>query len=196
MLSKVLRRSHMYLALFLTPWILMYTLSTIAMNHREHLHSGPNPPRFIVERDFTYDGTFPEGATPRQIAGQLLISLGMDGTHSLPRANDLQRITFLRQDPVAPRRITFTPADRKLTIERMEFEPAAFLERMHRRRGFQQPYLIEDTWAFTVDLVIVAIVFWALSGLWMWWEMKVTRKLGTLCLLCGIGLFAFFVAAI
>jgi hypothetical protein len=196
MFSRLLRRTHMYLALFLAPWILVYTLSTIVMNHREHLHSGPNPPRFTMEREFIYDGTFPDRATPRQIADQLLISIGMDGTHNQPRANDLQRITFVRQDAVAPRRITYTPADRKVTIERMEFEPTAFLERMHRRRGYQQPYAVEDTWAFTVDLVIVAIVFWALSGLWMWWEMKVTRKLGALCLLGGIGLFVLFAVTI
>jgi hypothetical protein len=34
----------MYLALFLSPWILMYGLSTAAMNHRDFLkdlHDGP-----------------------------------------------------------------------------------------------------------------------------------------------------------
>jgi hypothetical protein len=35
MISKILRRTHMYLALFLTPWMLIYALSTMAMNHRE-----------------------------------------------------------------------------------------------------------------------------------------------------------------
>src|SRR5262245_53684615 len=31
MFSKIIRRSHMYLALFLMPWVLMYALSTMAM---------------------------------------------------------------------------------------------------------------------------------------------------------------------
>ena len=34
MISKVVRRTHMYLALFLFPWVLMYALSTLVMNHR------------------------------------------------------------------------------------------------------------------------------------------------------------------
>ena len=34
MISKVVRRTHMYLALFLFPWMLMYALSTLVMNHR------------------------------------------------------------------------------------------------------------------------------------------------------------------
>ena len=35
--SLVLRRTHMYAALFLTPWMLIYALSTMAMNHRDAL---------------------------------------------------------------------------------------------------------------------------------------------------------------
>lgn len=183
----------MYVALFLTPWMLMYTLSTVAMNHKDH--EAQHPPKFTPEREFTYDGVFPEGVKPRDIARQLITSLDMEGTHNVQRAT-AEHITIVRQHPVAPRRITFTAADRKVVIERMEFETSAFLERMHRRRGFQQPYLLEDTWAFSVDLVIAAICFWALSGLWMWWELKVTRKLGALCLIGGAALFAFFVVMI
>jgi uncharacterized iron-regulated membrane protein len=46
----------------------------------------------------------------------------------------------------------------------------------------------------SVDLVIVAMVFWVLSGLWLWWEMKVTRGFGMLSLAGGIGLFVFYLA--
>ena len=44
MFSKFLRRSHMYLALFLTPWMLVYALSTMGMNHRQYFTKrGDNP---------------------------------------------------------------------------------------------------------------------------------------------------------
>ena len=43
-----------------------------------------------------------------------------------------------------------------------------------------------------MDVVIVAMVIWVLSGLWMWWEMKVTRALGAAAALGGAGLFAFY----
>jgi hypothetical protein len=44
MISKLLRRSHMYLALFLTPWMLVYALSTMGMNHRQYFTKrGDNP---------------------------------------------------------------------------------------------------------------------------------------------------------
>jgi hypothetical protein len=89
-------------------------------------------------------------------------------------------------------RLTYDPATRRLVVERQAANTRAFLERMHRRRGFQHPYGLEDTWAFSVDFFIAAMLFWALSGLWLWWEMKVTRKLGAATLLAGVLLFSFF----
>ena len=44
--SKIVRRTHMYLALFLAPWMMGYAVSTIAMNHRM-----PRPTAFVTERD-------------------------------------------------------------------------------------------------------------------------------------------------
>ena len=78
----------------------------------------------------------------------------------------------------------------------MTFRSNAFLERFHRRRGYATGYGLDTAWAVTVDLAIVAMVFWVLSGLWMWWEMKVTRRLGTAALAAGAGLLALFLLTI
>ena len=43
---------------------------------------------------------------------------------------------------------------------------------------------------------VAGVIFWALSGLWMWWELKVTRRLGALALAGGVALFAFFLAVL
>ena len=50
--------------------------------------------------------------------------------------------------------------------------------------------------AWSIDAVIVALVFWALSGLWMWWEMRATRLWGFAAALFGIGMFAFLALTI
>jgi len=196
--SKILRRTHMYLALFLSPWMLMYALSTLAMNHRRLFQDrqGGNPVVFEREKDQTYSGTFAPGATPRQMGLQILSDLGLEGAYNANTAQGGSRLTIVRQSPVAPRRITFTKADGKLVIEKQVFRANSFLERMHRRRGFQHDYALEDAWAVSVDLVICALVFWVASGLWMWWEMKGTRRWGALSAAAGLGLFGFFLASI
>lgn len=187
----------MYLALFLSPWLLMYSASTFAMNHRAWFRSaGGGPPVFEKEREVIFRGHIKAGAVPRDIAVQVLRDLRMDGAHNVNASPDGQRITILRQETMVPRRVVFNRADNRIVIEKQAFAMPAFLERMHRRRGFQHSYVREDLWAFSVDLAIAAIVFWALSGLWMWWEMKKTHRLGFAFGAAGCLLFALFLFTI
>jgi len=192
MISRLIRRTHMYFALFLVPWMLMYAVSTMTMNHRSEGAAA----RWEKEREETYTGTFPSGATPRVMARQILISLGMDGAHAARGPSPDGKITIFRNEPIAQRRLTFSPADGKLLVEREVFRASAFLERFHRRRGFEHPYALADAWAFSVDLAIFAMVFWVASGLWMWWEMRPTRGWGALTLALGLGLFTLFLVTI
>jgi hypothetical protein len=181
----------MYLALFLTPWMLVYAISTIAMNHRM-----PRPTTYITERNETYPNTFEPGTPPREIARQILSDLNLEGAFGVQGPTPEGRLIINRQGMLSPRRITFTPADGRLAVERFELETSGFLNRFHRRRGYQQPYAADLAMAVSVDAVIVAMVFWALSGLWMWWEMRATRFWGVACAAAGSGIFIFFILTI
>ena len=187
----------MYLALFLFPWLLMYGLSTAAMNHRALFvdASGASAPPFERERELLYEGVFADDADLRAISRQILASVDLDGAHGVTRRKD-GAIVITRNDLLTPRRLTYTPADRRLVIEKMPHRANAMLERFHRRRGYTTGYALDTVWAVSVDLVIAAMVFWVLSGLWMWWEMKVTRPLGALALAGGAGLFMLFLLTI
>ena len=112
--SKLLRRTHLYLALFLAPWVLMYASSTFVMNHA----------------------------------------------------------TWFGQSPAA-----------------------VFLKRIHRLRGFPGG-VSKDLWGIAVELFCLAVLFWVLSGLWMWWEMRATRRLGLAALLFGLLTFALFLVVL
>jgi hypothetical protein len=190
--SLLIRRTHMYLALFLFPWMLMYALSTAVMNHRAwFIAPGAPPPPFERERQIAYDGVFPQDADLRTVSRQILASLELDGAHGVSRRKD-GAIVITRNDLLTPRRITYQPADRTLLIEKLPLRANAFLERFHRRRGYATGYAFDTVWAVTVDAAIVAMVFWVLSGLWMWWEMKVTRPYGAIAMTGGLALFALF----
>lgn len=190
--SKLVRRTHMYLALFLAPWILGYAASTIAMNHQ---WTG-GPPSFIQEREQTYATRFAQGTPPVEIGRQILSDLGLEGAFGVQGPAADGRLVINRQDLVKPWRIVFTPADQRLVIERAEFNSGGLLNRFHRRRGYQQPYAADRLMALSVDAIIVAMVFWALSGIWMWWEMRATRVWGAASVAVGLALFGFLVLAI
>lgn len=187
----------MYLALFLAPWVLMYALSTLVMNHRGYFveKHGRGPAPWIPERELTYQGSFADQATPREISRQILDSLSLDGAHGVNRRPD-GTLVITRNNLLTPRRITYTPATQRLVIEKAAPRPNALLERFHRRRGYETGYALDTVWAVSVDVVIVALVFWALSGLWLWWEMKATRVIGAIGALGGLAVFSCYLFTI
>ena len=191
-LSKLVRRTHMYLALFLAPWMIGYAVSTVAMSHR--LAGGA--PAYVPEREQAYQTQFATGTPPREIGRQILQDLDLEGAFGVQGPAADGRLTINRQDLLTPRRIVYVPAERRLTVERVTFEAGAFLNRLHRRRGYQQPYAADRVMAVSVDLVIAAMVIWAATGLWMWWEMRVTRLWGIAATVSGIVLFALLVFAV
>ena len=198
MFSKLLRRTHLYLALFLIPWILMYAASTFVMNHRvlfRSLYGGPAPAA-VMEREQAFDAVFPEGATANQMAAQILASLDLEGTFTANKRERDGAIVINRMDPITPRRISYQPANKRIVIERIPWDGRAYLERMHRRRGYQYDRPLEDAWAVSVDLFIAAVILWVFSGIWMWWEMKGTRRWGAITLAIGVALFGFFLVTI
>jgi hypothetical protein len=195
MFSWLIRRTHMFAALVLAPWVLMYALSTLAMNHKPWFVRPGTPTVFTEERRVVFNPALPADTEPGVVARQILDFLSLDGAHSANRRPDGTLVVF-RNDLLTPRRITYQPASHTLVVERQQPTKTSLLERFHRRRGYQTGYRLDTAWAVTVDVFIVGMLLWACSGLWMWWEMKVTRTAGAVALACGLALFAAFLATI
>jgi len=196
-IARVVRRIHMFTGLFLAPWMLMYALSTLVMTHHrlvESFYDSKNP-AFVTERQLDYTRSFPTNMAREEIGRQILRDLDLNGTHDVHGGRNGQPLVINRQHALAPQRITFDSAKSKILIERQEFRAPTFLERMHRRRGYNT-YGLENTWGFTVDVAVVTMVFWSLSGIWLWWEIKPTRRWGALSLFGGLALFAVFLILI
>ena len=197
-ISRLVRRIHMFTGLFLAPWMVMYALSTLVMAHQEYVNSFyvSKSPVMVKERELDYSRTFSVNLTRDAIAQQILNDLSMDGAHSVSGGRNGGPLVIQRQHAMAQRRLTFDASKSKITIEREEFRTPTILERLHRRRGYKQPYALEDTWGFTVDVAVVTMVFWSLSGIWLAWELKTTRAWGALSFVVGLGLFVAFAALI
>lgn len=189
-----MRRTHLYVALFLTPWITMYAASTLVMHHRVFFtgHDDRVPPDFRVVREMPYELPLEAGASPDQIGAVILSDLGLQGDYSARTSNEGDTVTINRERAFGSYRFTYEVASKELTVEKQQFGLAFFLEMLHRRSGFDKSYVPNDLWALSADAVVGAIVIWAITGIWMWVGMPRTRKLGTLCLAGGSLLFAIF----
>jgi hypothetical protein len=192
--SKLIRRTHLFLALFLAPWVLMYALSTITMHHRVLFTGEPRrvDPGYEMLREEAYAPPFARDEDRQVAARRLLQDLDLEGAFTVRGSLEQGVLTILRNRPIRSYRITYETNTGTLRVERQRFGMAYFLEMLHRRRGYQQPFLGNDLWAFVVDAVILAMLTWAATGLWMWWELARTRRLGALCLGAGIACFLLF----
>lgn len=190
--SKLIRRTHMYLALFLTPWMLIYALSGLSLNHTPLLRElyGAKFSQFEKIGERPFEAAFSADADPRLIGAQILEQLGLSGTFNVQGGANQPRLVIVRNAAFSSHRITYVRAENRLLIEKQTFTAPVFVNRVHFRHGFEQPFLSAKVWGVIVDLAIVGMLFWVLSGLWMWWEIKPARLTGGLFALAGVGMFA------
>ena len=77
--------------------------------------------------------------------------------------------------------VSGTPADAVVPPE--ELSTRRFLTRLHLASGFPGRTNAKWFWAVLVDAMAFVMVFWGVSGLFMWWQIKSTRRWGFLVLL-------------
>ena len=194
----MIRKIHLLLGMFLTPWVVMYALSTMVMQHRELVYGQKQRinPEFKLVSEEAYEASFKAGDDSKEVAKQILKDLDLDGAHSVRGNLEQGRLEINRNRPIGSYRITWEADKDTVKVEKQGFGLAFFLEILHRRSKFNQPYWMNDAWAVIVDLFIVAVLGWAFTGLWMWWGMKSTRTLGTIFMGLGILIFVFLVLTI
>lgn len=57
-----------------------------------------------------------------------------------------------------------------------------FLLRLHLSRGYPGEVTTKWFWAIGVDAIAIVLCYWGVSGLFMWWQIKATRKAGLVVL--------------
>jgi hypothetical protein len=85
---------------------------------------------------------------------------------------------------------TFNPITKHVTgIEggaQPEMSLRTFLLRMHLSHHYPGVFNVKWIWAIGVDSIALTLCFWGISGLMMWWQIKATRRIGTVVLLASV----------
>ena len=72
----------MYLALFLTPWVLVFALSSVIFNHLKFFSGGKPLAQFEQGEELPYEAAFSDGIESREAGLQILRDLGRGGRFS------------------------------------------------------------------------------------------------------------------
>jgi hypothetical protein len=273
---RVLRRAHMYLGLFLLPWLLLFGVSGVLFNHPnigQQVHGTPlgandlsaleawRPGElagrlveqlnaeggggYRLDREHTSELTGYTVLTAPSANGQYMVLLDMERPRGVlvsrtaaPRdeasrfapqhieldgvstkavegrlsgllaAKSAEATGALRSHPKIAPELRMRVLDRDDVAWNLTYDLgtgtlagrradsagglglSALLTRLHTTHHFPMRPGALWFWALFQDLLGVAMAFWAISGLVMWWQMKRTRLLGIVSLSLALGIAA------
>ncbi|MHC4179546.1 MAG: hypothetical protein ACYSWU_18700 [Planctomycetota bacterium] len=191
-LDRLMRSLHLYTGLFLIPWMMVYAASAFFLNHGPHFRELFNitPPTWetLQKLDFVPDDSFPQEQADQ--AKAILRLADLEGPHRiLPRAPAHQMIVF-RICGTGNYRITWHRSQSLIIVEKQQpFSFFRLVHYLHFRGGYAQPYFALIAWAVVVDLVVLSILLWVVSGLYIWARRPGKRLPGGICAIAGSLLF-------
>ena len=187
----LVRRVHLYLGLALLPWVIMFGVTSIPINHP----ATPNPPAVWTKlAELPFDAAVPPvGQDLRALGRQMMTAGGVDGGFYVNRVNPSQ-VNVNHPNFLHPIRMMYHADRQQLVVERRDFFMRGFLGSLHTRGGYLQEGLGDTIWAICVDVVSAGLLLWILSGLLMWWSLPATRFWGWAALSAGAISFILIIA--
>lgn len=189
--AHFVRRAHLYTGLFLLPWVIMFGVSTIPINHQS-----PETVQWRHIAELPFDAPAPgAGENLRPLGRQMMDAAGIEGGYYVYRVNPRQ-VQAGHPDFLAPKRMNYFHDERRLVVEQRPFSIRPFLSAMHTRGGYDMGGLGDSLWALFVDAASVGLILWIASGIYMWWGLPSTRRWGWLALGAGAVCFAVIIATL
>jgi uncharacterized iron-regulated membrane protein len=190
----VVRRIHLYLGLFLLPWVIMFAVSSIPINHTY----AADPPKWTTRADVPFAALVPSpGEDLHPLGRQMMEAAGVSGGFFVNRPNPRQ-INVNHPNFFHPTRVFYYIDQKRLLAEDREFVFRQFITGMHTRGGYNLGGFWDVVWAVFVDIASVALVLWIISGLIMWWKLPGTglRRWGWLAIAGGLISFAAIISTL
>lgn len=191
------RRLHLYLGMFLFPWVLMYAFSSMVFNHLPAIREwdGRGNPQWTTRWERDYQLPVPAEADLRQVGRQLLEDQGLESPFFAGRPQP-DTLNILLVDFWNRARVIYHLDRGKVIFQEMEPRWYQLLMGFHLRAGYRHDHFLSDLWAVTLDLVCGGFLLWIASGLYMWWTLRGSRLWGIAALAGGTGTFLFFLVAL
>jgi hypothetical protein len=191
-----MRDLHLYVGLAASPFVLVYAVSTVALNHPTWLAATDSEPAVRTAAVFLQN---PEEADSLALGREVLRQTGVVG-----------EIMFVRREPKERRlEIPVQLAGQKTTIrvdlaagqaiiERQRHSLIASLTYFHKMPG---PHVVAmrgnslpvALWRWIADVAVCAILFLAATGVYLWTALRAERRIGVVSLVGGAAVFTLLV---
>lgn len=187
-----MRWLHLYTALFLAPWLLIYASSAFFLNHNEWFREYFNfiPPGWAVIQEQDFKSSEISLDTPELEARKLLTKLDLQGEYRVLANSDHSKLVVLRYSGAGDYRVTWLRSQGKAIVER--FGPSSlygYLHYLHFKSGYERQQTASDMWAMVVDFVTISIWIWVISGLYFWIRRRKNYRFDILIFASGVTAF-------
>ena len=120
--------------------------------------------------------------TARTAAAQILQQTGIQASGK-PQPVGWTKLNFLAEVDGQPARITYVLKDGHVDVTRFTGQDGMptrqFLLRLHTTHVQPPHWNGRMFWSLIVDVMAIAMVGWGLTGLFMWWQLRRTRLIGS-----------------
>lgn len=185
------RSAHLYLGIFICPFLLVYAISTILLNHSVRPTPQQSDPE-VVPLNLT------EGQTGEALVENVLTQLKLSGEIA-GRGMVRNGKTVIRvQRPGRVKVVTVDLAKSEASLVERNTGLLGALNFLHFNPGLHRTpqWFIIKLWGWIADAVVYFTLFLTLSGIYLWALIKSERKAGWLAFGAGLATFTFLVAAL
>ena len=194
----LLRSLHLYFGLFISPFVLIFSISVLVFNHPQLINFiSPVKPMGEVK---TKLDKIPYDTTDLLTARAIIQKLGIKGEVDFINQND-DRISFPVKTPGLVTHIRVNKHDDSVFIKHQKegaYRAMAFLHSMpgqHNQKirgnsGFMK------AWRVMADVVVYLLLFLTITGVFLWYFLKIERNLGYFSITLGVALFIFLLLLI
>ena len=193
--NLVNRRVHLYLGLFLMVSFIRMGITTIFFAHPFNFKEiYKDTPHWVVRSEEPYKLAISDDTDLRQLAAEVIKDVGIkEGPFGVSRQGKRkEKLNIGVGDFWSTTRLTYFIDKQRLRIEDKPFRWDHFFHKFHYLHGYGQESFLSDLWAFMLDLLCVGIIFWTISGIYMWWKLGTARLWGSIALLSGFACFTVF----
>jgi hypothetical protein len=197
-LYRSLRSLHLYVGLFVSPFVVVFALSAIVLNHASlpwHGSAASSSARQAVV-------SIPSDTSSLEIARSVRAQLGVPGEIGyVNRDRSSGRMSFPIQTPNRTTKVSVDMATGRVEATSSTGGVWAALVYLHKMPGphnanIRGNWPVTRAWGWFADANVYLLLFASLSGLYLWAVIAAERKTGLLFLGAGVLSFALLVVGL
>lgn len=191
MLYRWLRDLHLYVGLYISPFILLFAVSVFFLNHGKVVREPA--PAVETYRDLRIPDGFDrvKGREAVERAKPILPQVGVSGEIGFLRylASD-RHLIFPVSKAGSEATVDVDLEARSATVTRRSMNAWESISYLHKMPGphnvaIRGNWIGTQAWRVFADATIYLVLFLSLSGIYLWWAIKAERTIGLTLLTAG-----------